>query len=304
MTLNQTTLSRLSLIKYLFEIGLKQSRLSSPQNSISLLMFHDSIELFLQLCIEFLNVSKSGIGFMTYFKVINQELKGNELSQKSAMNKLNRARVNLKHYGMLSKKSDIETFRVNAKDFFEDNTKLIFYINFSEISMIELVQNNKVRKILKNALNFSKKEQYKEALEHISIGFNILLADYDHMIFDFEDLNEDDFEGEEIDFSKGITKLNEILEKMQFTLKLSSLNIDNTNYIKFHHLTPALYSGKNIYGKYSAHWSFVNQKEFNQEQVNFCLDFIIDCALKLQEYNSDLKDLHLEEDYQKKITMN
>ncbi len=86
---------------------------------------------------------------------------------------------------------------------------------------------------------------------------------------------------------------------MQLALKLLSLNIDSTNYIKFRHLTPTLYHGKDIYGKYSVSWSFVNQNEFNQEQVNFCLDFIIDCALKLQEYNSGLKDLHLEEDYDK-----
>ena len=119
------------------------------------------------------------------------------------------------------------------------------------------------------------------------------------MIFDFEDLNENDFKGEEIDLSEGIKELNKILRKMQLTLKLLSLKIDSTKYTKFHHLTPALFPGKDIYGKYSIYWSFVNQKEFNQEQVNFCFDFVIDCALKLQEYSSDLKDLHIEKDYHK-----
>ncbi len=147
MALNQIILSRLSLIKYLYEIGVKQSKLSSPQDSISILMFHDSIELFFQLCTEHLNNTKSDIKFMGYFEVINIKLKEKKLSQKASMKRLNKARVNLKHNGILLNKSDVETFRVNAKDFFEDNTKLVFNINFSEISMIELVQNSEVRKI-------------------------------------------------------------------------------------------------------------------------------------------------------------
>jgi len=236
---------------------------------------------------------------MGYFELINIKLKEKKLSQKASMKRLNKARVNLKHNGILLNKSDIEAFRVNVKDFFEENTKLVFNINFSEISMIELIQNSEVRKILKDAQDFWTSKHYKEALERIGIAFNILISDYDHMIFDFEDLNESDFKGEEIDLSEGIKELNKILGKIQLTLKLLSLKIDSTKYTKFHYLTPALYPGKDIYGKYSTYWSFVNQKEFNQEQVNFCLDFIIDCALKLQEYNSDLKDLSLEEDYYK-----
>jgi len=52
MTLNQVILKRLSFIKYLYQLAIDQSNQPSPQNSASILTFHDAIELFLQLSAE------------------------------------------------------------------------------------------------------------------------------------------------------------------------------------------------------------------------------------------------------------
>ena len=213
------------------------------------------------------------------------------------MKKLNDARIFIKHKEFSLTESDIETSRVNSREFLIDNTPIIFKIEFSDISLIELIQNSEIRRILYDAQNFSKNKKFKDALELISIAFKILFSDYDNLIFDFDDLDDRDFEGEEIDFTEGIEKLNKILEKMQLKLNLLSLNIDNTKYIKFRILTPTLYRGKDIYDKYSVFWSFENKRVFKQEHYDFCLDFIIDCALKLQEFDSDFKDLELEETY-------
>ncbi|GAH70959.1 unnamed protein product [marine sediment metagenome] len=74
MSISQTILKRLSFIKYLYQLGINQSRQKTPQNSISILMFHDSVELFLQLSTEYLSASpRANIGFMEYWGVINQK---------------------------------------------------------------------------------------------------------------------------------------------------------------------------------------------------------------------------------------
>lgn len=142
MSISQVILKRLSFIKYLYQLGIRQSRQKTPQDSISILMFHDSIELFLQLSTEYLNAStQTNINFMEYWGIINQKLQGQQLSQKNQMNRLNKARVNLKHHGLLLNESDIESFRVNTSDFFSDNCSIVFEINFSEISLIDLIDN-------------------------------------------------------------------------------------------------------------------------------------------------------------------
>lgn len=52
MSLDQTTVTRLAFIKYLYQTGISQSRAPSPLSCASLLTMHDAVELFLQLSSE------------------------------------------------------------------------------------------------------------------------------------------------------------------------------------------------------------------------------------------------------------
>ena len=66
----QNVLRRLALVRYLYNSAVRQSRQPEPLGLTSILMFHDSIELFLQLGSEQLNVSKQGLGFMDYWSLL------------------------------------------------------------------------------------------------------------------------------------------------------------------------------------------------------------------------------------------
>lgn len=298
MTLNQSILPRLSFIKYLHQLAVKQSEQQEPNNSASILMFHDSIELFLQLSTEYLNASTStSINFMKYFDIINQKLVGQQVSQKPSMNRLNRARVSLKHYGMRPTESEIETYRINAMSFFEDNTPIVFGIEFSDISMIDLVENDDVKNILKDVENFSKNEQYKNALEHIVVAFDILITDYEKNKKHFGksvfiaggDLpRKFAFADDNRKYKNEFDKLIKSIKEIQTALKILGFNIDYRKYIKFHLLTPMLFHGKDIYDKYDAFWSFEKKEAFTKEDVEFCFNFIIESALKLQEFDFEI----------------
>jgi len=92
MSLDSIIIKRLSFIKSLFKIGIKQSKQKPPLDSISILMFHDSVELFLQLSTDFLNINrKTKLEFMEYWETINRKLTGQQITQKNQMNRLNRA---------------------------------------------------------------------------------------------------------------------------------------------------------------------------------------------------------------------
>ena len=53
--IDNVTIQRLALIRYLYNSAVEESRKPEPIGSTSILMFHDSIELFLQLASEHLN---------------------------------------------------------------------------------------------------------------------------------------------------------------------------------------------------------------------------------------------------------
>lgn len=295
MTLNQIMLNRLSFIKYLYQDAVKKSNQPSPQNSASILAFHDSIELFLQLSVEFLNANpKTNIKFMAYWDIINQNLIGQQLSQKASMNRLNTARRSLKHNGLLPTKSDIEAFRVNSKNFFEDNTPIVFKIDFSEISLIDLIHNDEVKKILKQSQDFSKDGRYKESLEHLAKAFLMLISDYEKDKKDY--YKQPLFRiGEDLSFAKfwdsSRNGVIDSLREIQMIIKLLCLKIDCRKYLKFRVLTPIIFSGHEIFDEMEPFWFNVKERKFNKEQVEFCFNFIIESALKLQEFDFEIENL-------------
>ena len=178
MTLTPEIIKRLSFIKYFYEFAREQSKLPPPQNFISVLMFHDSVELFLHLSAEYLDANLDNINFMKYFKRIDEKLGDQNLIQKAAMFTLNKERVSLKHYNLYPNPDNIEIHRVNTQNFFNENCPVVFGIEFSKISLLDIVQDDEVKKILRDAQDYNNKIQYKEALECIGIAFYALLENY------------------------------------------------------------------------------------------------------------------------------
>ena len=149
MTIDYVFTKRLSLIKYFYNLALTQSNRPTPQNSISVLMFHDCVELFLILAAEKVGATVSDKMFiLDYWNVINQKLKEEKLSQKASIKRLNEARKAFKHKGILIEESEIESLKITTKLFLEENIPLIFNINIDEVSMIDLIENQNVRKMI------------------------------------------------------------------------------------------------------------------------------------------------------------
>ena len=86
---------------------------------------------------------------------------------------------------------------------------------------------------------------------------------------------------------------------MQFALKLLCFKIDYRKYKKYQILTPKLYRKHRgaekkfnniVYDKFIPYWFNEKEREFTNEQVEFCFNFIIESALKLQEFDFEVKD--------------
>lgn len=302
-------LQRLAMIKHLYSVAIEQSQKPEPLNAISILSLHDAVELFLYLSTEILDVSKGkgDIRFMDYWDIIEKGLQQkhvtNKLTQKVSMAKLNKARVGFKHYGTRPSKFDIEDARVNVKRFFDENTPVVFDIDFSEISLIDTVLCEESRKSLEEAKKNLNKGQIKIALRRIAIAFGQLIDDYEHRKLDLFGQSPFFF-GESMttldSFSMGgeralgsdlvdfIDKVKESIEAIQDAVKILSLGIDYRRYVRFRLLTPHVV--RLISGTYKVQEVYYGSRGTpSVEDVNYCINFVIESAITLQEFDFSLE---------------
>jgi len=296
--LNQDIIiQRLSHIKQLYQIGCEQSKQVESIAVFSLLSFHDSIEMFLKLLAEHKDINSSKFNFLDYWDRIPN------LTLKESMRNLNSRRVNLKHKGLLPAKSEIEISRVNTIDFFEQNTFPQFGINFSDISLIDLVAYPEVKKYLKIAKESITNNKNEDCISNVAYAFDELLSTYEKNKSYFYG-HSPFFFGEDLSFltsfllkpsdknlSDFIDKVKDSVEAIRKAVKITSLGIDYKKYTKFKILTPSVLRA--IDG--TMHLQFWRNKKINKENCQFCIDFVIYAAITLQEFDFDIASLELDD---------
>ena len=214
------------------------------------------------------------------------------------MRRLNKARVALKHHGTLPSRLDVESFRASTTAFFTDNVPLIFGIDFDAISMLDLISCTTTRDRLVEAETHRKAGQHQEALDQIALSFTALVDDYeqrkrsrygqspfffgsDHSIgMSFTMGLDHDQLGRFVD------EVQESLQAIRSAMKILSLALDYRRYVRFNLLTPRVIrvaSGNHIIQRTR------RESTIHDDDVVFCRDFVIDSALRLQEFDFEVE---------------
>lgn len=297
MTLDETTMERLAFNKYLVDMAAEQAQEPQPMAATAVLSFHDAVELFLQHASEHLNANRAGsshVSFMKYWEIISNELPDDqELGQKTAMRRLNEARVNLKHQGTRPDTADIESFNIAVRDFFEENIPKVFDIEYADISLINLVQYDSTREKLNQAQEHLSNGERKEAIKKLALAYDNLFFEYDRRMeeefgykpFAIEDSpgvgpSKRDIEKLGRDMEKFFEMVTESMDAIEDAIRVLSLDMDYRRYSKFDALTPTVI--RSIGGGVEAP-DPPEEKEFSEEEVEFCLDFVVETAIQLQK---------------------
>jgi len=296
--LDESVIKRLAFIKCLYKVAVEQSERPEPLCSASILTFHDAIELCLQLASEYLDVGKAQPSFMEYWDLLSQKLPGVGLTQRESIRRLNKARVGLKHYGILPSKLDIEAFRASVTNFFEENTPTVFKIEFSDISLIDLVQCEDIKNKLKEAENMLREGRVDDALENVAFTFAQLIDDYESRkseqygrsaLFSDESYiptflsTECDFGSDVESFADDVISEFEDIHK---DINILSLNLNSQKYVKFRLLTPKVRISGGDPHRYHIHKVQRRSKRVpTVEDAQFCIDFVIESAVTLQEFD-------------------
>ncbi len=300
MPLDHSDVRLLVAIKYLYTIGIEYSKKPEPLNFNALLCFQDAIELFLGLASQKLNVTKKTQLFMEYFDVIDAKLP-EPLSQKTGVQNLNRARVALKHDGIFPTKQDIAKYAIIATNFFKENTIKIFGIDLQKISMRELLEDNRIKVPLEKADNLMQQGKFEESLEEIATAFDVLIKDWvrvdgtkgrsifpgrnlpfqgrDDSTYSFEFDPENELKDLFIDIELSFDKIHDSINFFYKAINIIGLGFDFRKFLKFEFFIPRIISvesGRIISSKSP------RKLKITKDQVEFCIQFVIDCALRFQ----------------------
>lgn len=287
--LDEAKMRRLAMTQYMYMMAVDQSRQPEPLYMVGLLLFHDAVELFVALVSEHLNAGKTGQDLMAYWEFINQKLPaGKDLGQKDSMTRLSKARSNWKHHGIRVSATEIDDFRVNVVTFFRENTPKVFGIAFEEISMVTLVQDEAVRNRLLQAEHLSSSGEIKAALTEIVIAFQELFSRFDWVAFETNSVHLQGVSSRgpfsrieraaPQELSRFARAIEHDLTALHQQVRLLSLGIDYRHYIRFQALTPLV--SRTMDGVYHTDRDARGQ---SQQDYLFCSQFVITCALRLQE---------------------
>ncbi len=287
--LDEAKMRRLAMIQYMYTMAVDQSHQPEPLYMVALLLFHDAVELFVALVSEHLHIGKAGLDLMAYWEFIDQKLPaGTNFGHKDSMARLNKARGNWKHVGIAVAPTLLEEFRANVADFFRENTPKVFGIAFEEISMASLVQDEAVRERLLQAKQLSSTGEIKAALTEIAIAFQELFNRFDWRAIETNSVHlqgvssRRSFSRIERAAPQELSRFAEAIERELNTLhqqvRLLSLGIDYRLYIRFQALTPLM--SLTMDGVYH---TVGDGRGKSQQDYLFCSQFVITCALRLQE---------------------
>lgn len=282
--LTQERLTRLSLVRYLLRQAEAQIGQPSPLRYLALLPLHDAAEMFLDLAAEHLELPASRREFKDYWKLFQSASHPVVLPMERGMDRLNRARVALKHHGQLPNDNQLTNHLFTVRTFLEEASPLCFGLAIEEVSLLALIRDQQARELLEQAVNHLQAGAIREALDGAAVAYARRSAFARRRLhIPFGDSGLGRAFGISSDVSRDIRRsvervLEGISRHYDEAIGLVSLHIDLRDYDLFRSLTPVvhLFMG----GQATTEWM---QKHLpTQDQARWCLDFVINFVLALE----------------------
>ncbi len=306
MAITADKLERLIFVKYLLQQAETSKELDRPLSSTTILTLHDAVECFLQLSYEHLTneakLSNNGI-LANYTESINKVLSeiNKPLINKAFIKRINELRNQLKHSTIFIDAKNIQNLFSETELFFADFTEIIFNFSFSEVSLIQLISNEIIRKYLQEAEFLIKSNKFHTAMLSVSKAFyeleelgtkvkdkygeNMLSKHHivDYLLKYHASLEDEPDKILRRNLQEIAEDINRIQDDLHELKKIISLSVDLKKYNKFRNTIPYVYKLTTGGPNATIYWSSNKEKEeikYTIEQVKFCFDFVVETALK------------------------
>ncbi|MFF4867588.1 hypothetical protein [Streptomyces sp. NPDC000961] len=319
--LSPETIKRLAFVRFLHEQGIFQSQQPEPLSATAILSFQDAVEHFLLIAADHLKVNlPSSMQFLQYWERLKPALPaGQDLPSKQALDRVNKIRVALKHYGTIPSTQAIFQAKADVSTFFTDATKLIFSVDFTSLDMIDLVARQQTVDILRYSQTCMNKGDLHQAMAGLSIAFTELIDHYTGAnqsspyrppfrfggrLHDYRDQRYSigrDRDSQKAglrdllkfvgDISKQMAELTKTSKSMQRAMQMTALGIDYRRYAQFEMRTPRVRRFFNG----GAEFSIEGFMKLTEKDYDFGRAFVIESALQMAKAD-ELMRLHQDHD--------
>jgi hypothetical protein len=291
------TMRRLALIRILLMRAENDSRLSIPFSFDSVNRLHDVAEMFLALAAQHYHVQIPR-EFNEYWSCLETPL-GRPLTYRAQMQKFNKIRVNLKHYGVEPSQTEIDSARQTVHGLLYDECPNIFGLALEDVSLSNFVTSTKARGFLNSASSRWPADP-TEAFADLDEAFTETVRDYEMRkvvtprvsIFDTQEASDLTVPrvGVTSAQAKFYTAVAQSIKALEYEIMIVGLGVDLRRYGKFKSLMPTVFY--NVLGGRSA----IDRPGIvrRDQDFEFCRDFIISTAIHLAEfdYDFDLYELY------------
>jgi hypothetical protein len=286
---------RLAFVRYLYGLGVDQSHKPEPFAAVAVLTFHDACEMFLQIAAEHNGVTvpkQRSPDFLEYWLLFEQQAKL-QMTSKASMARLNRARGNLKHGGLLPAHDEIEGFRATVTSFLEDNAVPLLGVNLDEVSLTSMIKSDDVRGPLERAETALSAGDLQGALEEVASAFTVSLRRFESRprastrplgpyslraasLFGVFGRPIGDEIGDELhDIRKTLDRVVDVFSE---AITVVAYNLDFDSYLIFKTHAPVVHEF--VGGRMQVEWTL--REPTDPEVVRRCLNFVIDTAIRLE----------------------
>ena len=293
MTVSPDANRRLALIRLLLERAVQMSTEPPPFSFDSINRLHDAAEMFLALAAQEhgATIPKEFTGYWDALEKV-----GRPLSYRAQMQRFNKLRVGLKHYGLEPASADIVDARIAVSSLLAEECIPLFGVALNEVSLTAFIRCEAAKTLVDAAEEKWPIGDEESAMADISDAFNALIRDYEqrkmlgYSLSVFDNIKSitalgrlgQSTDRKQKEFNEAIVGS---LEALDSAVMLVGLGVDFRQYGKFKALLPSVnhsYDG--------GRWTFRQPggPPWAQADFIFCRDFVITTALHLAEFDYDI----------------
>lgn len=280
------TVRRLAFIRLLLQSAEEASRQAPPFSTDSINRFHDVAEMFLALAVEVHSGRIPDAGFMAYWNEIEQ-LTTRPLGYRAAMQRVNKTRVNLKHYGIQPAATEVDHCASTVRNLLIDSCQDLFDIELESISLAMFVKSDTGMRCLEAAERHWADDEKAEAFADLREAFDEIVGGYiktkkhrrrsplaNDRRYRIPDAAERRYRD----------AVRDDLDDLGYRQTLIDLGVDLRRAARFNTLTPQVSSmtaGNQRSYRVPSNW------DPSEDDYLFCRDFVIATSLRLSEFDND-----------------
>ncbi len=255
----------------------------------------DAVEAFLRCLAEQFKIPLKP--FEPFDSLVNKVGEGREPipGHRAAMTRLNKARINFKHFGINVPREEAVVFQRNAQAFLNDVCWDLLQVDFSAVSLVDAIGHDDTEKLLHEAEEALRDEGYERVVQfsaraaYTYLKYRARLSGRDEAYLGAITIGgkvlplPEYVDGQEVSMGvlRDLTKSAARTQRQtQSLLMLLSRGVDIASFFRFQTLAPITHQTQN--GDFYQPGGLGKREGISRDDAQFCIRFVIDFALQLR----------------------